>query len=62
MEPVALTRLRIQVREPDAIDEDALTAAGASGVWRLARDVVHVIVGEDAEVLAAALSEVVRSA
>jgi PTS system glucose-specific IIC component len=61
VEPVALTRLRIQVRDPNAIDEDALTRAGATGVWRLARDVVHVIVGEDAAGYAAALSEDVRA-
>lgn len=56
VEPVALTRLRAEVRDPRAIDEDALAAAGASGVWRVSDDVVHVIVGEDAEGYAAALA------
>ena len=55
--PVALTRLRVQLRDPGAIDERALEAAGAAGVWRVSDDVVHVIVGEAAEGYAAALAE-----
>ncbi|HEX6536069.1 MAG TPA: glucose PTS transporter subunit EIIB, partial [Gemmatimonadaceae bacterium] len=56
VEPVALTRLRAEVRDPGAIDEGALAAAGASGVWRVSDDVVHVIMGEDAEAYASALA------
>ncbi|HEU4641180.1 MAG TPA: PTS glucose transporter subunit IIBC [Gemmatimonadaceae bacterium] len=56
VEPVALTRLRAEVRDPKAIDEGVLAAAGASGVWRVSDDVVHVIVGEDAAGYAAALA------
>jgi PTS system glucose-specific IIC component len=59
VEPVALTRLRVEVRDPRAVDERALAAAGALGVWRVADGVVHVIVGEDAEGYAAALGEAV---
>jgi PTS system glucose-specific IIC component len=56
VEPVALTRLRAEVRDPAAVDEGALAAAGASGVWRVADGIVHVIIGEDAEGCAAALA------
>jgi len=57
VEAVALTRLRAEVRDPDAVDDAALAAAGAAGVWRVADDVVHVIVGEDAAADAAALTD-----
>jgi len=57
VESAALTRLRVELRDPARIDESALARAGAPGVWRLANGVVHVIVGEDAAALAAALSE-----
>jgi PTS system glucose-specific IIC component len=62
VEPVAITRLRVEVRDPPAVDEAALAAAGAMGVWRVADGVVHVIVGEDAEGYAAALGEAVDAA
>ena len=39
------------------MNESALTRAGALGVWRLPSGVVHVVVGEDAEVLAVAVEE-----
>jgi phosphotransferase system IIB component len=42
---VALTRLRVQVRDARAIDERALEAAGAAGLLRISDSVVHVIVG-----------------
>jgi len=57
VEAVALTRLRVEVRDAGVVDDGALTAAGALGVWRMAHGVVHVIVGEDAAGLAAALAE-----
>ena len=57
VEPVALTRLRVQLRQPQSIDERALEAAGAAGVQRVAPDVVHVIVGAGAEGWAAAIEE-----
>lgn len=57
VEAVALTRLRVELRDARAIDEAALRRAGGMGVWRLADNVVHVIVGEDAATLAAALAE-----
>ena len=57
VESAALTRLRVELREPARIDEGALARAGAPGVWRLPTGAVHVIVGEDAAALAAAISE-----
>jgi glucose PTS system EIICB or EIICBA component len=45
IEPVALTRLRVQVRDARAIDERALEAAGASGLLRISDSIVHVVVG-----------------
>jgi PTS system glucose-specific IIC component len=56
-EPVALTRLRVEVRDPRRIDEAALAAAGVSGVWRVSERVVHLIVGDAAESDAAVLRE-----
>ncbi|MGI9076922.1 MAG: PTS glucose transporter subunit IIBC [Gemmatimonadaceae bacterium] len=55
VEPCALTRLRVQVRDLRAIDEPALEAAGSSGMLPISEDVVHVIVGKAAEEYAAAL-------
>ena len=56
-EQCALTRLRVELHDPELISEAALARAGASGVWRLPTGAVHVIVGEDAAALAAALAE-----
>ncbi len=55
-ESVALTRLRVQLADSSVIDEAALEAAGASGVMRISERVVHVIVGENAGPVAAAIS------
>lgn len=57
VEAVALTRLRVEVSDESRIDERALMAAGAAGVWKMDHGVVHVIVGEDADGIAAALHE-----
>jgi PTS system glucose-specific IIC component len=46
IEPVAVTRLRVQVRDPRAIDERALEKAGASGVLRISDSVIHVVMGD----------------
>jgi glucose PTS system EIICB or EIICBA component len=56
-EQCALTRLRVELHDPELINEDALARAGAPGVWRLPTGAVHVIVGEDAAALATALAE-----
>jgi glucose PTS system EIICB or EIICBA component len=53
-EPVAVTRLRVQVRDPKAIDERALEKAGAAGVLRVSDAVLHIVVENgDAESVAA---------
>ncbi|MDQ2768103.1 MAG: PTS transporter subunit EIIB, partial [Gemmatimonadota bacterium] len=57
VEACALTRLRVELRDPELIVEAALARAGAPGVWRQQSGAVHVIVGEDAAALAAALTE-----
>lgn len=49
-----ITRLRVEVAEPGAVDDDALKTAGAFGVVRTGR-VVQVIVGPAADGIAAAL-------
>jgi phosphotransferase system IIB component len=56
VEAVAITRLRVSLRDAGQIDEEALERAGAAGVMRVADGLVHVIVGEDAEGYAAALT------
>jgi PTS system glucose-specific IIC component len=43
VEPIALTRLRVEIREATAIDEQALEAAGAAGVLRISSTVLHVV-------------------
>jgi PTS system glucose-specific IIC component len=54
VEPVAVTRLRVQVRDPKAIDEPALEKAGADGVLRISDAVLHIVVeNADAESMAA---------
>jgi PTS system glucose-specific IIC component len=55
VEPCALTRLRVELRDAGAVDEAALAAAGASGVLRVSDSVMHVVMGESAPVMAAAL-------
>ena len=55
-ESVALTRLRVEVADDVLVDTAALTEVGASGVWRVAPGVVHVILGYEAPAFAEALS------
>jgi PTS system glucose-specific IIC component len=52
----ALTRLRVQVKDVNSIDERAVEAAGAAGVMRVTNNVVHVVVGPAAEELKTALA------
>jgi glucose PTS system EIICB or EIICBA component len=55
VEPVAVTRLRVQVRDPQKIDERALEEAGAAGVLRISDAVLHIVVedGDGGERVAA---------
>ncbi len=55
-EAVAITRVRVVLVDPARADEGALARAGARGVMRLDGGVVHVIVGEDAAGIAAAMA------
>jgi PTS system glucose-specific IIC component len=56
-ELLALTRLRVELRNADHISDADLTKAGALGAWRVSPDIVHVIVGEDAPELADSVAE-----
>lgn len=53
LEP-CITRLRVEVTDPQRVDEAALKATGAFGVVRSGR-IVQVIVGPEADSLAAEL-------
>jgi PTS system N-acetylglucosamine-specific IIB component len=55
LEP-CITRLRVQVTDPDLVDEPGLKQSGAFGVVRSGR-VVQVIVGPEADNLAAEMDE-----
>jgi PTS system glucose-specific IIC component len=61
-EGVAITRLRVEIADSSRVSEDALTRAGARGVMRLSDGVLHIIVGEDALGIGAALAEQVGTA
>ncbi len=54
LEAVALTRLRLELRDAGTIDEVALLAAGAGGMQQVSERVVHVVVGLAAPALASA--------
>jgi PTS system glucose-specific IIC component len=43
VEAIAVTRLRVHVRDPRALDERALEAAGAAGVHKVATHVLHLV-------------------
>ena len=44
-QPVALTRLRVELRDVGRIDRPGLSAAGVAGVMTLGNGVVHLITG-----------------
>lgn len=54
-EAVALTRVRVVLRDGSRLNESSLTAAGVRGVMHVDGGVVHLIVGEDAAGIAAAM-------
>ena len=60
-ESCALTRLRVELRDHQPLDETALEAAGAAGVLRVSDSVVHVVLGERAPAVAAALEDELRA-
>ena len=56
VDAVAITRLRVRVRDTTRIDEPALVAAGCP-VMVVGTGLLHVIVGNEAEDCAAAIRE-----
>jgi PTS system glucose-specific IIC component len=56
VEPCAITRLRVELRDGALVDEAALAVAGSPGVLRVSPTLIHVIVGPDADQYAAALN------
>jgi PTS system glucose-specific IIC component len=55
-EACALTRVRVRVRDTAVVNEDALRRAGVAGVMRLDGDVLHLIVGPNADAVAVAIT------
>jgi PTS system glucose-specific IIC component len=55
VDPAALTRLRIELRNIRDVDELELKEAGAMATMRVSESVMHVIVGDDAPAFAAAM-------
>jgi len=51
----AASRLRLALHDPERLDERGLRSLGVRAIGRPARDVLHLIVGPDADRLAAAL-------
>jgi PTS system glucose-specific IIC component len=60
VEPLAVTRLRVQVRDPRGINEQALEAAGAAGVLRISDAVLHIVVGDAGDGDVAALAQAIE--
>jgi PTS system glucose-specific IIC component len=57
VEPVALTRLRLEVADDRAINSDALRSAGVDGVLTLPDHKLHLLVGLNADQYAAEIKE-----
>ena len=57
VEACAITRLRISLVDAQSIDEVALRTAGVPAVMRIAPNLVHLIVGNDAAAIATAIQE-----
>jgi PTS system glucose-specific IIC component len=57
IEGIALTRLRVKLRDQNAIDEKSIARAGAGPIMRVSSDTVHVVIGDEAPALAAAMQE-----
>jgi PTS system glucose-specific IIC component len=58
LEPVALTRLRVEVRDPSRIRKAELDNADGGGVLIVSDRVLHIVVGPNAERYAAAMNAV----
>lgn len=57
VEPVALTRLRLEVADDSAINQEALKAAGVEGIMQLPNHKLHLLVGLNADQYAAEMKE-----
>lgn len=55
-----MTRLRLRLRDPAAVDEAGLRAAGAAGVLRRADGEVHVVIGPSVRSLAREMEMLVQ--
>jgi PTS system glucose-specific IIC component len=55
IDSAAITRLRVKLKNASTVDESALRSAGVNGVMRVSHDVLHLIVGDEAESLASAI-------
>jgi len=60
-EPAAETRLRVTVADASKLDEAALTAAGVQGVLHLPENVLHLLVGLNADQYAAEMKAVMAA-
>jgi PTS system glucose-specific IIC component len=49
VDPVALTRLRVEVTDPQAVSDQAFQEAGVHAVMRVQNQVLHLVVGLNAE-------------
>jgi len=61
IDPVALTRLRIEVTDADLIDETTLQSAGVKAIMRVQPQVLHVIVGLNCSQYAHEMNERLRT-
>lgn len=57
VDPVALTRLRLELGDDAIVDDRALEAAGADGVMHLPQNKLHLLVGLNADQYAAEMKE-----
>ncbi|MEM1256316.1 MAG: glucose-specific PTS transporter subunit IIBC [Cyanobacteria bacterium P01_H01_bin.21] len=57
IDPVAMTRLRVEITDPNAIDEDTLKTAGVAALMRVQDKVLHLVVGLNAEQYAEEISK-----
>jgi PTS system glucose-specific IIC component len=62
LEPCAITRLRVEVRDPAAVNERALHEAGIAGVLQVSPRIMHLIVGPDADQYSAAMNHTAAEA
>jgi len=61
VETAALTRLRVELRNADAVDDSALKAGGAMATMRISDTVLHLVIGNDAPAVAAAVNGIVAA-